>query len=140
MYTFFKRTAPDPNLMVFDCPDANVSATARNRSNTPIQALTSLQNEVYVQAARALGRRVLALSDPSDGGRLNYAWRLCLARPPEARELSSLLSLLEESRRFYNAHPQQAGALCDGENDPALAAWIATLRVILNLDEFVTRG
>ena len=59
MYTFFKRTAPYPNLMTFDCPDANTTIVERRTSNTPLMALTTLNNMVFVESAQALARRVL---------------------------------------------------------------------------------
>lgn len=138
MYTFFKRTAPDPNLMIFDCPDANVTATGRTRSNTPIQALTALQNEVYVEAARALSQRALTLPQGNDEERLRFVWRLSLARSPQPQELAPLLALLQENRAYYRVHAEQARELGGGTDE--LAAWVATVRIILNLDEFITRG
>src|SRR5262249_25514144 len=59
MYTFFKRSLPEPNLVVFDCPDPSAAAVQRGSSNTPLQALTTLNNEVFFEAAQAMGRRVL---------------------------------------------------------------------------------
>jgi hypothetical protein len=145
MYTFFKRTIPHPNLMTFDSPDANVACVARAVSNTPLQALTLLNNEVHVEASQALAYRVLqSPGSQSDSARLTWAWRSCVARPPSELELAALARVLQASRDYYTEHSAEALDFA-GRRAPAgidtveAAAWIATLRVILNLDEFVTR-
>jgi hypothetical protein len=181
MYTFFKRTIPHPNQMTFDAPDANVACVARTLSNTPLQALTLLNNESHVEAAQALARRLLerpapppavasgtagqtprlpAGSEPGpaatapdsatlpaangDVDRLCFALRLCVARPPRSEEVSALQQVLASSRQYYAAHAAEA-ALLIGKPTPKgvapaeAAAWVATVRVILNLDEFMTR-
>jgi hypothetical protein len=149
LYTFFKRTAPYPDLMVFDCPDANVSAIRRSVSNTPLQALTTLNGETFTEAARALAEQVVA-ADGDDARRIAFAFRLCLCREPTASEQSLLLSLLEKGRATFADDPESATKLATPEvrtaaaaKTPAstvdLAAWIATTRIILNTDEFITR-
>ena len=144
MYTFFKRTAPHPNLMTLDSPESNVVCLARNRSNTPLGALVTLNNEVYVEAAQALARRVLFASATDDQDRLVQAWRLCLPRTPDADEVQSLQFLLDRSRHWYRSRPldasQRAGLYTvEGVAAWEVAAWIAVARVILNLDEVTTR-
>jgi hypothetical protein len=148
LYTFFKRTAPYPDLMVFDCPDANVSAIRRSVSNTPLQALTTLNGETFTQAARALAERAIA-TDGDDLERISAAFRLCLAREPSSVERTLLSSLLEKARAVFTSDPASAAKLVtSGGGKPAagneadrvnLAAWIATTRIILNTDEFITR-
>ncbi len=145
MYTFFKRTAPHPNLMTFDCPDSVKTVVQRKTSNTPLQALTAMNNRVFVEAARALAGRVLRdRPDADDRRRVGYAFRRCLARPPEAAEAQTLLGLLQESRAWYERHPDAAEKLIqddkpDGVAAEEAAAWVATARTLLNTDEFVTR-
>lgn len=142
MYTFFKRTAPHPELMTFDCPDANLANVRRTVSNTPLQALTTLNAESFAEAARGLAERVMPAA--TDEARLRAAFRHCLSREPEPRELESLAELLAEARYHY----QQAGADevaamtggGKGEGAAELAALTAVTRIILNLDEFITRG
>lgn len=144
MYTFFKRTAPEPNLMTFDCPDSNISVTQRNTSNTPLMALTTLQNVVFHEAAQAFAKRILSneeLTTPE--ARLNQVYRICLARKPSERELRILRKLLEDNQDYFQENAEDAKSL-SGKNvtaesaAPEMAAWIATIRVITNLDEFVT--
>jgi mono/diheme cytochrome c family protein len=129
MYTYFKRTAPYPGLTTFDCPDSNTTCVQRRQSNTPLQALTALNNEVFSEAARALAKRAI-------GKDLGFAFRLCVSRAPTATERERLEALLARSREWYRAHPEEAKLLA---GDAETAAWTATARVLLNLDEFLTR-
>ena len=140
MYTFFKRTAPHPTLITFDCPDANVTSVQRNRSNTPIGALVLLNNTVYTEAAVALAKKIIADTDDADE-RLKRAFSICLSRSPNQNEMETLHHLLARSTEHYREHSRDAKKLVDREDRAGqeLAAWTATLRVLLNLDEFVTR-
>ncbi len=145
LYTFFKRTIPHPNMMTFDSPDANVACVARTTSNTPLQSLTLLNNEIHVEAAQAFSQKLL--SDPTrdqDDAKLRFAMRLCLARPPVEAETKALQEVLSIGRSFYGENPSEATKAVGPYHvekiaDAELAAWIATIRVVLNLDEFVTR-
>lgn len=144
MYTFFKRTSPHPTLISFDCPDSNTTRLRRETSNTPLQALAGLNNEVFTEAAQAMARRVLAERQGTDRDRLAYALRLCIAREPSSPTLDRYQRLLDASREWYAAHPSDATALCGrhAATDVAVeesAAWVATVRMILNLDEFIVR-
>ena len=144
MYTFFKRTAPHPNLTTFDCPDSNVTCVQRTRSNTPLGALITLNNEVYHEAAQALAQRVLAASMPTDQDRLDYAFRLCVARSPSQHEVEALQRLLDASRRWFDQDSEGADKLVGSYTVEELsnsetAAWVATARIVLNIDQFITR-
>lgn len=143
MYTFFKRTAPHPDLMTFDCPDANVTNVRRTVSNTPLQALTTLNAEAFAEAARGLAKRVLD-QDGDDEARLRAAFRIALSRAPAGHELQSLSKLLQEARYHYQqADSAEIEAMTGGDPTPAaaeLAALTTVTRIILNLDEFITRG
>src|SRR5204862_6813021 len=86
MYTWFQRTSPYPMLMTFDAPDSNLSCVRRERSNTPLQALTLLNDSAFVECAQALGRRLAQESAASVEGRLRSAVRVCLSRDPTPRE------------------------------------------------------
>jgi len=148
LYTFFKRTAPHPNLMTFDCPDSNVTCVQRTRSNTPLAALITLNNEVFHEAAVGLAVRVLRSSESGgDRERLEEAFVWAMAREARAGEIDPLVDLLRASRNHYDSHPGDAALLLEGlpaaskvEAGPIeLASWTATTRVLLNLDEFLTR-
>jgi mono/diheme cytochrome c family protein len=144
MYTFFKRTAPYPNLTTFDCPDSNTTCVERRASNTPLQALTTLNNETNVEASQAMARRALQSQAPDDAARLTLAARWCIARPPVAAELAAFGELLAEARKFYAenaaAAPEVIGPYQPAGVAPAeAAAWVTTVRMMMNLDEFLTR-
>ena len=144
MYTFFKRTSPHPSLMTFDCPDANIACIERQTSNTPLQALTSLNNEAFAETSRAFARRLLQISSMDDAQRIAEGVRICLSRPASDSEVRELLNLLNDSRNWYGSR-QDLAAQFNGGNTPTdvtpeeQAAWIAVGRVLLNLDEFITR-
>ena len=149
MYTFFKRTSPHPNLTLFDCPDSNLTCVSRNSSNTPLQALTLLNNEIFVEAAREFGHRIRKY-DGSDRVRLTQAFRLCVSRQPTVPELDQFQEMLNASRKWYEANKDAALALRaagtkseaakNGADDVEAAAWVATCRIMLNMDEFITRN
>jgi hypothetical protein len=122
LYTFIWRQSQHPLLTTFDGPDAQTACTRRNRSNTPLQALHLANDPVFLEIAEGLGRRVVRDGPPDDAGRIDFAFRLCVARPPSAAERECLLRYLVEQRRI------KAGA-----------EWARVARVLLNLDEFVTR-
>jgi len=151
LYTFFQRTVPYPMLMTFDSPDSNVTCTRRERSNTPLQALTLLNDPVFVEHAQALGRRIVEetssaelASAPLDE-RLRYAFRLCLARGPDKEELAALRTLYEQQLALCASDEAAAENVIgeaprpDGASAPELAAWILVGRTLMNLDEFITR-
>ena len=141
MYTFFKRTAAHPNLVTFDCPDSNTTCVSRNTSNTPLQALQTLNNHVFLNASRALADRATFYSD-DDADRLTYLVRLCVARPPSSDEIRTLEGLLGDARSYYELHPTE-GEKLEGTGEQkastASAEWIAVARIVMNLDEFITR-
>ena len=146
LYIFFQRTVPYPMLTTFDAPDSNVSCSRRERSNTPLQALTLWNDPVFVDCAQGLARRVLRESSASAAltDRLDLLMSRSLGRVPTARERERLVSAFRE---FESRMPDpEARRLTSELSDefptvpPAQAfAWIAIARVVLNLDEFVTR-
>jgi hypothetical protein len=138
MYTFFKRTAPYPDLIAFDCPDANLTAVRRNVSNTPLQALTTLNAQSFAEAARAMAKRLLA--DADDTARVAHCFRLCVTRPPQPGEIATLTALLGKAREYYTAHAEEAKTLAGNLTPPIEAAALtATARIVMNTDEFITR-
>ena len=128
MYTFWKRTSPYPAMLAFDAPTADATTVRRTRSNSPMQALTTLNDEAFVEAAHALAARVRREAPPSDPARLEYAFRLCLARKPDPTEKDTLATTLQTLRQRYQGKPNT-------EDE----AWFGMARVLLNLDETITR-
>jgi mono/diheme cytochrome c family protein len=145
MYTWFQRTSPYPMLMTFDAPDGVLSCVRREKSNTPLQALTLLNDTAFVECAQGLARRVLTEKAGSAGDRLAYAFQLCVARRPNMRELAALNQLYNDLRELAGSDAKEAGRLLGATSPPVgvepaeAAAWIAVARTLLNLDEFVTR-
>lgn len=136
MYTYFIRSAAHPGLVLFDAPIAQESVTRRNRSNTPLQALTLLNDESQTEFASALGRRILDHSDNRDE-QIRYAFEICLARPPRDSERERLGQFVSAMIDNFATEPDAwEGA---GADSPHAAAWTATARVMINLDEFITR-
>jgi hypothetical protein len=133
LYTFYYRVTPHPALAVFDQPNATQACTRRNRSNTPLQALTLLNDEAYHEFARALASRILREGPATDAGRIEFAYRVTVGRKPAAGESARLLGFLATEKDELATHP--APAL----GDPQTAAWMAVARVLLNTDEFLTR-
>ena len=150
LYTFRRRSTPYPMLQTFDVPNADVACVRRSRSNTPLQALMSLNETVSLEAARALAVRALKEGGKSDAERIIYAFRLCLARKPQLDEQKELLEFLnKEQVRFADGWLEPAKLLGvtnsaalklpEGIKPTQLAAWTAVSRVLLNLDETITK-
>lgn len=141
MYTFFKRTAPYPDLMTFDCPDANVTSVRRTLSNTPLQALTTLNAQTFTEASQTLAKNVAAQKIPvegaeADGVKMRQLFQSCLLRTPDETETTPLLVLLNAARESFVKTPDEAKKL---GGSPEAAAWTTVVRIVLNTDEFITR-
>ena len=145
LYTFFQRTAPYPMLSLFDAPESAVACTRREKSNTPLQALTLWNDPVFTEAARALGDRIVAETGvgASAEERIRHAYALCFSREPLPVELATLLKLKEKSAVLYGEDADLVKALFpDASDDGASterASWFSVARTLLNLDEFITR-
>jgi hypothetical protein len=147
MYTFWKRALPFPSMLAFDAPTADSSCTRRARSNTPLQALTTLNEKTFVEAAQAMGLRVYREGGGDERSRAGYAFRLCTGRAPTERELSFLLKFYDEQYRYFEDRTTDAlkvGSttatnLPPNVNMHKVAAWTMVSRAILNLDETITK-
>jgi mono/diheme cytochrome c family protein len=143
LYIFFQRTVPYPMLMTFDAPDSNATCTRRERSNTPLQALTLLNDPVFFECAQALGRRMAEVPGAEVTEKIRHGFVRCFARPPTAEELAHLRKLYDAQWKLVSADAENAARIAGGKRDEPALAQQATLvalgRVMLNLDEFVTR-
>lgn len=135
LYIHFQRTTPYPMLMNFDAPDSNTSCARRRPSNSPLQALNLLNDPVFFEAAQAFALRLARESKPDE--RLDYAFELALARKPTARERERMQKFLDQQATEFSTHQDHAKELLPLA--PANAAWVSAARVLLNLDEFITR-
>ncbi len=147
MYTFWKRALPFPAMLAFDAPPAETSCARRLRSNTPLQALVTLNERTYVEAAQAMGLRVMKEGGADNRARAGYAFRLATGRAPTEKELRSILNFWEEQYRHFEDRTSDAltVALADPKAVPPevnihkAAAWAMVSRAILNLDETITK-
>jgi hypothetical protein len=140
LYTFSKRTAPFAMFVAFDAPSGEACLARRDVSNTPLQALTLLNDTVYVECAQALGRQ-LAAQQGSDEARARALFRRILTRPPDFDELTRIVVFYRaQKQRFLKKELDPAAIAGPGPGDVAeRAAWSAVARVLLNLDEAITK-
>ncbi|MDB6040894.1 MAG: cytochrome [Verrucomicrobiales bacterium] len=144
LYTFYWRATPHPALAVFDSPDALSACTRRTRSNTPLQALTLLNDAAFYDFSQAFAARILKEGGSSDAAKVERAFEVCLSRKPQPKESKRLLNIIERELVSFTNAPDEAHALLTastaGRPDfKELAAWTTVARVLLNLDETVTR-
>ncbi|MFT5467783.1 MAG: hypothetical protein ACI8UO_002890 [Verrucomicrobiales bacterium] len=141
LYTTWRRSNPYPSMATFDAPNREVCAVNRSRTNTPLQALVTLNDPVYVEAAQALGRSMAETNEVKTGVVLGF--RRCLSRPPTDAETEKIVSLHERAKARFAEYPDQAklmaedplGPLPEGADAVDLAAWTVVGNVLLNLDE-----
>jgi hypothetical protein len=147
LYVTWRRSNPYPSMATFDAPNREVCTVRRVRTNTPLQALVSLNDPVYIEAAQALGRRMVAEGGSTVSDRARHGFRLVLARPPQDAELGRLVALYEQSLAKYSQNAEAAkkmatdpiGPVPPGMTEPELAAWSVVGNVLLNLDEAVMK-
>ena len=150
LYIFRYRSVPYPLLQTFDTPNGDFSCVRRGRSNTPLQALVSLNETTFMECAQALARKTLAEGGKSDADKINFAFRRALSRPPTDSERKELLALLEKQKDYIGSGWVNATELATGKNNAPekmsqgatptqLAAYTVVSRVLLNLDETITK-
>ncbi len=147
LYTHWQRTFLHPSLMAFDAPSRQECTAERATSNTPMQALTLLNDPTYVEAARVFASRILNEGGETPTERINWAYQWALSRPPQPKELEIMTAVYEKHRGEFTADSDAAEALVATGDAPAidgveineLAAWTSVARVILNLHETITR-
>ena len=148
LYTSWRRTTPYPSMTTFDAPSREFCTVKRIRTNTPLQALVTLNDPVYVEAAQALARRIVHEA-PGDSvaHRAAYGFRLCVLRPPQDAEVKRLVTLYEQADAQLQQRPERAerlatnplGPVPGGDNVFELAKWTVVGNVLLNLDEVLSR-
>lgn len=147
LYTNWRRTTPYPSMTTFDAPSREVCVIRRITTNTPLQALVTLNDPVYIEAAQAFGRKVWQQKDLSVEAQVEFAVRRCLGRHPSEAETQRLVELFHTAKSRYAAVPQEAqkmatdpiGPLPEGASAEELAAWTLVGNVLLNLDEALNR-
>lgn len=147
LYTYWKRTAPFAMATTFDAPTSEEACVRRARSNTPLQALTLLNDRVFMDVAQHLARRVLKDDSISDAERVRRLYLLCLSRYPDDFEEERVLEFIKEQRRRFATSPESVSEISglDARNPfmpdatSETAAWTLVCRAMLNLDEMVTK-
>ena len=146
MYWFWKRTAPPASMEIFNAPSRENCTVRRERTNTPLQALVTLNDPQFVEAARALADDALQAGGADDASRVEFVFRRLLARPPAADEMAIVQASLAELAAWYAAHPEEAKQLVAiGESKPRtddpprLAAWTMLANELMNLDEVLCK-
>jgi hypothetical protein len=148
LYTYWKRTLPYPALAAFDVPEREVCTVRRSRTNTPLQALVTMNDPTYIEASRSMAAGILSKVDTSPRDRVRKAFLMSTGRWPDKGETSILLEALSEMKRSFQEDPDAARALllvgnfiAGDEHEPVeLAAYTSLMSLILNLDETLTKG
>ena len=147
LYTRWRRNAPYPSFTTFDAPERTFCNVRRLRTNTPLQALVTLNDPVFFEAAQALARRVVTEGGAGARERVNFAFRLCLTRTPTAPETDRLMKLYESAKTRFVRQPEHAvsiatrplGPIPAGMDAAELAAWTIVGNTLLNLDETLAK-
>jgi len=144
IYTFIRRTSPYPSLTTFDAPSREFCTVRRVRTNTPLQALTTLNDPVFFEAARALAKRIMVEAGPDPSQRTTYGFRLCVSRHPDRKELEELVSFRDQQLERFRKDEKAASEVVKGVTNPPsdiadLASWTMVSNVLLNLDETITK-
>ena len=148
MYTYWKRSAPMPNMLIFDAPSREKCVIQRSRTNTPLQALVMLNDPQFVEAGRVFAQRLIKEGGSDAAKRIDLAFQLATSRPATEREQTVVQQLLADQMKRFTANPEAAKAyLAVGESprDESIdaiehAVWMVIAQTILNLDESLTRG
>jgi hypothetical protein len=138
LYTFIRRAATYPSMTVFDATSREYCTARRNHTDTPLQALTTLNDPAFFEAAQAMARRILKEGGPDTKTRIDYGFLLATSRHPQGAELDLLQTAFDTERRYFAAHMKEAEAIST-KTDAELAAWTVLSRDLLNLDETLTR-
>jgi hypothetical protein len=143
VYTYLWRSSPYPFLPTFDAPSPTMACTRRPRSNTPLQALTMANDAAFIEMAEGLAERILKEGPDYQEGRVRYAWEICFSREPTKAELNRMSQFVSQQKeRLTNSNAESPIAdSVESEKIPLAdrAAWLLTARVMMNLDEFITR-
>ncbi|MEM1067918.1 MAG: PSD1 and planctomycete cytochrome C domain-containing protein [Planctomycetota bacterium] len=139
VYTFWKRTAPPPQMSTFDAPSRESCTARRERTNTPLQALLLMNESQYVEAANHLAERVFEESNTTETSeRIDWLFETVTARLPDETEKQAIASLVTDLSAYFNGQPALATELT-GKSDAERAAWTMVASTLLNLDEVVTK-
>jgi hypothetical protein len=138
LYTFIRRTVRYPSMTVFDAPSHETSLVRRPRTNTPLQAMTMLNDPAFFEAAQAMAQRILKEGGAETHSQAAYGFRLVMSRYPNEREVDTLVSAFKNELQYFQAHQAEAEKVA-GKTDLELAAWTMVSNGLLNLDGTITK-
>ena len=146
LYVYWRRSTVYPSFVTLDAPTREFCVAQRAKTSTPLQSLVLMNDPVFVEAARAFAQRVLKEGGQANAARIDFAWRLALARPPSRKEQAILDRTLQENLTTYRNDPEAARKLVSvGDlprpaelNESELAAWTAVGNMLLNLNETIS--
>lgn len=140
LYTFWRKSSPYPSFLTFDSPSREICVSRRIQTNTPLQALTTMNDTVYVEAARALAKMAMSKAEQKEDQALAIAYESALLKAPSSETLAVLKQHFEENLSYYQNNQEEARKIAQSEAAATtLAALTVVSNVILNLDEFVVR-
>lgn len=148
LYTFWRRTVPYPSMATFDAPSREICTIRRINTNTPLQAMITLNDPVFIEISQALGRRIYKEGGATPRSRIEYGLKLSLIRPAQAEQIAPLLKLYKSELKYYQSHPEEAAKLLENQLNPLpaeynkseLAAWTVIANVLLNMDGVLSKG
>jgi hypothetical protein len=141
VYMHWKRQSPPPNMLIFDAPTREYCVVKRPRTNTPLQALVTLNDPQFVEASRAFASRIMRHGGDDERSRIDYAFKLATARVQSTEEVQVLQEALKTQQESFTLNSEAAAKLLQQKNaSPELAAWTTVASMILNLDETVTKN
>lgn len=148
LYTFWRRTVPYPSMATFDAPSREICTIRRISTNTPLQAMITLNDPVFIEISQALGLRLFREGGTTPQSRIEYGLKLCLIRPARPEQVKPLLKLYQSELKYYQSHPEEAAKLVENKLNPLpnqynkaeLAAWTVIANVLLNMDGVLTKG
>ncbi len=141
VYTFWRKTSPYPSMVAFDRPSGEICVSRRIRTNTPLQAMVTMNDPVFVEAAIALARTMLDQGGESPDDQIAYGFRRALFRTIDPYRAEAMLELYQKSLEHYQEQPAEAGRFVnDPAASPELAAMSTVANVLLNLDEFLVKN
>lgn len=148
LYTFWRRTVPYPSMATFDAPSREICTIRRISTNTPLQAMITMNDPVFIEISQALGLRIFKEGGDTPRSRIEYGLKLSLIRPAQPEQIEPLLKLYESELAYYTAHPEEAAKLVENSLNPLpdqynkseLAAWTVIANVLLNMDGVLTKG
>jgi hypothetical protein len=142
VYTYVRRSAPYPSLVTFDAPSREFCTVRRVRTNTPLQALTTLNDPYFFEASRAMAKRMMKEGGATDESRITYGYRLTVSRVPTKGELDGVLAFYNQQVDVYKKDTSAAEKVIgsdSGEHTPESAALTMVANVLLNMDETISK-